>query len=140
MNARAAAILLLVSLACSKAEKPAGIAADPAAVQPAAAPAPARKVPTMEIPADPSAPPVDRKTAITGKLTLPAARRGDVGMGDTIFLVAKRPDPKGEPIGPPIAVKRLEAASFPLPFTLTAADAMIPGMPWDGAFTLTARV
>lgn len=132
----------LTALGCSKKERPAGIEPQPGAADPVRAPAGAapRVVPTVTLAPEAAEPPPDPKTAITGRLTLPEARRGDVGRGDTIFLVAKRPDASGQPVGPPVAVKRLEAATFPLPFVLSQADAMMPGMPWDGAFTITARI
>jgi hypothetical protein len=42
--------------------------------------------------------------------------------------------------GPPLAVKRLPAGRFPIPFALGAQDVMIPGRRLEGAITLTARV
>jgi hypothetical protein len=131
-----AAVLLLA--ACTKttpppADKPAGISpsatAPPATPPPPAAPA-AEKVEEMG-----SVP--DVKQTIGGKIVLPAARKGDVKKGDTMFLIARR---AGGMPGPPLAVQRLQAGDFPMAFSLSQRDSMVPGVPFEGELTITVRV
>ena len=50
-------------------------------------------------------------------------------------IIARR----GE-VGPPLAVKRIMGASFPLDFTLGPGDRMIQQMPFMGPLTVTARI
>jgi hypothetical protein len=85
------------------------------------------------------APPVDAKAAISGTITLPAARRKDVARTDTLFIIARR---AGAPPGPGslLAVQRHLAGDFPMPFTLSGRDAMVPGTPFEGALDITVRV
>jgi hypothetical protein len=42
--------------------------------------------------------------------------------------------------GPPTAVKRISAPSFPLEFSIGPGDRIIEGMPFDGPFQVTARL
>lgn len=136
-----AGFLGLGLVACTKSappagDKPAGIA--PSATPPApaptptAAPAPAAAAPVEEMGAAP-----DAKQTISGKIVLPTARQGDVKKGDTLFLIARR---AGGMPGPPLAVQRLQAGDFPMPFSLSARDAMVPGMPFEGEVSITVRV
>jgi hypothetical protein len=57
---------------------------------------------------------------ITGTIT--TASSVNVAPGTVIFLVAR---PAGVAGGPPLAVKRMIAGSFPMPFELSAADSMM---------------
>jgi len=52
-----------------------------------------------------------------------------------VFIIAR--SLKG---GPPLAVKRLVAKTFPLPFILSAKDVMQPGTPFKGEVKLLARI
>jgi hypothetical protein len=127
--------------------KPAGIpamaagapAAAPSMAAPAGAPAPPPSPPPAEAPAVLEAP-VDPKAAISGVIELPAARRADVAAGDVVFLVARRIADNPQARGTLVAVKRLSAASFPIPFTLSARDMMIPTGAFDGDVSLAVRV
>ena len=53
----------------------------------------------------------------------------------TLFVIAR-----GEGAGPPLAVKRLELGSFPLPFEIGPADAAHAGGSFDGPIFLGARL
>ena len=106
---------------------PAPAAAPPATPPPAA---PAEKVEEMG-----SAP--DAKQTVSGKIVLPAARKNDVKKGDTMFLIARK---AGGMPGPPLAVQRLQAGDFPMPFSLSGRDSMVPGIPFEGDITITIRV
>jgi len=55
--------------------------------------------------------------------------------GAVLFLIARTAQ-----AGPPTAVKRIGDPSFPLEFTLGPDDRMIQAMPFDGPFTLSARM
>ena len=55
--------------------------------------------------------------------------------GAVLFIIARR----GEG-GPPLAVKRVVGARFPLDFTLGPEDRMIAAMPFQGPLSVTARV
>jgi len=55
--------------------------------------------------------------------------------GMFFFLAVRRP--KG---GPPIAVRREVDAKFPYEFSLSGADAMIPGTPFEGPVVISARL
>jgi hypothetical protein len=124
-------LLLGLVLACSKEAasrpRPAGLAALP--------PDPAALLDDIEN--VPEAPPAGQ--TISGTIVLPRARRGDVTRGDTIFVAVRRSD--GQP-GPAslLAAQKLSAEDFPLPFTLSARDAMIPGVPFQGKVSITVRV
>ena len=52
-----------------------------------------------------------------------------------LFLIART-----AAAGPPLAVKRIEAPSFPLDFEIGPDDRMIQAMPFAGSVQLTARL
>ena len=81
----------------------------------------------------------DEKDTISGTITLPAANRSRVAKGDTMFLAARR---AGGPPGPGsmLAVQKLAADEFPMRFTISNRDAMIPGVPFEGQMSITVRV
>jgi hypothetical protein len=58
----------------------------------------------------------------------------------TLYLVARRISDNPSARGTLIAVKKLPATSFPLPFSLTAADMPFQNGPFDGELTITARI
>jgi hypothetical protein len=84
----------------------------------------------------PSAP--DPAHTISGTIVLPAARTRDVTKGDTMFLIARRAGGTGP--GSMMAVQRMSAGDFPMPFSLSGRDAMIPGTPFEGAISISVRV
>ena len=118
----------------SEAGKPGGVPplAAPSAVAPAPVPAP---LPEPEaIPGPP-----DERQTISGTIVLPASQRAKVARGDVMFLAARR---AGGPPGPAsmLAVQKLVAADFPMPFAISNRDAMIPGIPFEGPVSITVRV
>jgi hypothetical protein len=145
----AALFITCVAAGCSKKgpapDKPAGIApsANPTTPPPTTPP------PTAPAAAAPAAPsggeaemvpsPPDPGQSISGTIVVPASRAKDVQKGDTMFLIARR---AGGPPGPGsmIAVQRLTAGDFPMPFTLSSRDAMIPGTPFEGSISINVRV
>jgi len=83
--------------------------------------------------------PPDAETTISGTIVLSEATRARVARGSVMFLTARRAD------GPPgpasmLAVKKLVADTFPMPFSISEQDAMIPGIPFEGPVTITVRV
>jgi hypothetical protein len=82
---------------------------------------------------------VDEKQTISGTIVLPAANRAKVARGDVMFLAARR---AGGPPGPGsmLAVQKLTAGEFPMRFSISSRDAMIPGIPFEGQMAITVRV
>lgn len=72
---------------------------------------------------------------IRGRVELAPALRDAAPAGAVLFVIARR-----EGGGPPLAVKRIDAPSFPVDFELTPADRMIQALPWGGPLVLTARL
>jgi len=81
----------------------------------------------------------DPKDTISGTITLPATNRARVARGDVIFLAARRPSGPPGP-GSMVAVQKLQAEDFPMRFTISGRDAMIPGVPFEGRMSITVRV
>ncbi len=132
------------TLACNKspdAAKPAPLppsaapAAAPSPAPAAAAPAPAAPAAAAEAETVPAAP--DPKSSISGNITLPKARKKDVAKGDTLFIIARR-GAGGPPM--PLAVQKHQAGDFPMAFSLSSRDAMIPGTQFEGAIDIEVRV
>ncbi len=116
---------------------PAAAAALPPAPAPAAQPAPPLPQPAPA-PAQPAA--ADPGASITGAIVVaPAVAKARPKTG-TLYLVARRISDNPSARGTLIAVKKLPADRFPLPFALTAADMPFQNGPFDGDLTLTARI
>lgn len=81
----------------------------------------------------------DTRQTIAGTITLPPANRARVSRGDIIFLAARRVGGAPGP-GAMMAVQKLQAGDFPMPFAISARDAMIPGTPFEGHLSITVRV
>jgi tetratricopeptide (TPR) repeat protein len=73
---------------------------------------------------------------LAGVIELPDALRGRVGPGALVFVTVRDEAATG---GPPVAVKRLAASSFPLPFSVGPADSMM-GQPLPARARVEARV
>jgi hypothetical protein len=91
--------------------------------------------------AEPEASPgvLDPQQTISGTIVLPATNRAKVARGDVMFLAARR---AGGPPGPGsmLAVQKLTAEDFPMRFSISNRDAMIPGIPFEGKMSITVRV
>jgi hypothetical protein len=139
--------------ACSKhddAGKPSTIPPlDPAAA-PTPPPALAMPSPAPAGPAaQPSLPPTaaaaaaaagDSGGSITGSIVLSPAIAKVRPKGGTLYLVARRPSDNPSARGTLIAVKKMPATAFPLPFSLTAGDMPFQNGPFEGELVLTARI
>lgn len=135
--------------ACTKkddASKPSSVppldpgAAPSAPPLPAPAPAPAAAAPVAPTPT-PEAPAADDpRASITGSIVLTPAVAKAKPKGGTLYLVARRISDNPTARGTLIAVRKLPATKFPLPFSLTAADMPFQNGPFDGDLVLTARI
>jgi hypothetical protein len=148
--AAAAAALVAVSLcgaSCTKKDDgPRPTPIGPSTTAPvAAAPAPAAPAENLPAPA-PNPPMADPAAAgkpggtIIGKITLASARKADVSPNDAVYLVARRIADNPHARGSLVAVKRFTAASFPIEFSLGAADMMFQNGAFEGELALSARV
>jgi hypothetical protein len=128
---------------CSKKDdgpRPAAIGPSGGPGSPAPAPAPSENLPAPTPSPPAAAAGSGTGGTIVGKITLADARRGNVAPSDAVYLVARRvPDHPGAR-GSLVAVKRFTASSFPIDFTLSAADMMFQNGPFAGDLTLSARV
>ncbi|HEY4395456.1 MAG TPA: hypothetical protein VGP64_15400 [Polyangia bacterium] len=139
----AAAVVVLGVAACSKhddAGKPSAIPPlDPGAspsLPPAAPPTP----PPAAEPTPPPAAAADSGGSITGSIVLSSAVAKVRPKAGTLYLVARRPSDNPTARGTLIAVKKLPATTFPLPFSLTAGDMPFQNGPFEGELVLTARI
>lgn len=81
----------------------------------------------------------DKSTVIAGQLKLDGKTKDKVKNGDTIFLVVRGAAIGAAP-GPVLAVRRVEAAAFPMQFQIDSRDAMVAGTAMKPPVTLTVRV
>lgn len=151
------ALTVLGAQGCKKevaqGDRPAGLPAASGAATPPPAPttAPTAAAPATPPPLPPTALPVhqpgeveavpeapDPKATIAGTIVLPAARKKDVAKTDTLFIIARRAD--GPPPGMLLAVQKHPVGDFPMPFMLSARDAMVPGTPFEGTVNLSVRI
>jgi hypothetical protein len=72
---------------------------------------------------------------IAGTVSLAA---GGAARPGTLFVVVRASG--GPERGPPLAVKRVDGASFPVEFQVGPGDVMIQGMPFTGPFDVSARL
>jgi cytochrome c-type biogenesis protein CcmH len=123
------------------------LGADQARAQPPG-PGPAAGAPTAPGPA--TAPPPSGAAgpgsgALAGRIEL-ERRLGDrLRADDTLFVVARRIDDAGRPVGPPVAVLRARGADLPLAFALDDRMAMSPAaslsaLPPDARVIVVARL
>jgi hypothetical protein len=135
---------LLAAAACSKrddAGKPATVPPlDPTAAPPLPAAAPPAPAPAMPAPTPTPAAAAEPGGSITGSIVLTASTAKAKPKGGTLYLVARRPSDNPSARGTLIAVKKLQATTFPLPFSLTASDMPFQNGPFDGELVLTARI
>jgi cytochrome c-type biogenesis protein CcmH len=131
-------LLANVALACGGAAAPRAAASGPPQDGTGETPAPQAPAPSLP-PGHPpigsgavAAPAPDHAGAsVTGTVRL--SRALAAGPGDVLYVIAK----KGATT---VAVQRIEKPAFPLAFTLSAADAMMGGVAFEGPVDLTARL
>jgi hypothetical protein len=82
----------------------------------------------------------DPKTVVAGVIKVDAKVKDKIAPGDTIFVVARKYEEGATGPGTPLAVKKLTAAKFPLPFALDSRDSMLAGTKLAGKVVVTVRV
>lgn len=73
---------------------------------------------------------------VSGEVTVSKESKKIEGTGGALYIMAKKNG--GQP-GPPMAVLRLENPKFPVKFTLSKENAMMPGVQFEGPMTVIAR-
>jgi hypothetical protein len=138
---------LLGAAACQKrddAGRPSPVPPLPPGAAPAATPPPAPPLAGPPAPAPAAAAPAaradDPRSSITGAIVLAPSVAEARPKEGTLYLVARRISDNPSARGTLIAVKKLPASTFPLPFAITAADMPFQNGPFDGELTLTARI
>ena len=81
-----------------------------------------------------TAPATTSEKVLRGTIDVKPELKANVAASDTVYIIAR----KGAG-GPPLAVKRVTAATFPLSFELSEKDVMMGG-PFEGDVELTVRV
>lgn len=76
------------------------------------------------------------KSIVKGTIVVDEALKGQIPHG-VLFVIARLP---GGVRGPPVLVKKIPSPTFPIPFELTTADAMMPGMPIPEKLKIQARL
>jgi hypothetical protein len=122
--------------ACSKKSDSNAPAAVPA-LQPGAATPPPAQAPSA--PAAAPAKEADPGATITGQVVVEPAIAKLKPKG-TLYVVARRLSDNPNARGTLIAVKKFENATYPLSFTLSAADMPFQNGPFDGELSLSARI
>ena len=74
---------------------------------------------------------------ITGKITIDPKLQGSIDPNAALFIIARPATGAG---GPPLAVKKIDRPSFPVDFTLSQENVMMPGVPFAGKINITARL
>jgi len=81
--------------------------------------------------------PIDPNKFIRG--TIAVGGKAKAPTGGVLFLAVRPADASGNPAGPPLAVELLQPGTFPMPFELTEAQAMIGGTAFSGNVVVTVR-
>lgn len=82
---------------------------------------------------------IDPNHFLRGSIKPTEETKVGIPSGAVIFISVKRADPgTGQPVGSPLAVKRLRLTEWPVWFNLTDEDAMIMGTALSGDVVITA--
>jgi cytochrome c-type biogenesis protein CcmH len=79
--------------------------------------------------------PADTGQGIEGEIRIDPRMGDPARPTDVLYVIARSSSTRQV-----VAVRKEEHVSFPFSFRLSAADAMMPGIPFDGPFDLTARL
>lgn len=74
---------------------------------------------------------------LKGKILLSDALKDNVPSAGILFIYARR---VGQDKGPPLAVLRVPAPTFPLEFSMGPENVMMQGIPFEGDVNLSARL
>jgi hypothetical protein len=76
--------------------------------------------------------------SVAGKVTLSPELQKKLQPSAVLYVIAR---PAGQVGGMPMAVKRFaQPLTFPVQFTVSSADAMLPGTKLEGSVAITARI
>jgi cytochrome c-type biogenesis protein CcmH len=76
-------------------------------------------------------------TQIQGTVDIKPKAKGKIDDQAVLFIIARSSSSVG---GPPLAVKRIAKPKFPMPYSLSAQDVMMPGTPFSGKLFVSARL
>jgi hypothetical protein len=80
----------------------------------------------------------DGEKSIQGAVRISPELQSKISPAAALFIIAR---PEGVAFGPPLAVKRLpQPFAFPLEFSISDKDAMMPNAQFSGKIMVTARV
>ncbi len=80
----------------------------------------------------------DPNSQVAGTISVATALTEKIPAGASLFIIARK---AGEAAGgPPLAVKRIPAPTFPLEFSIGQANTMLPGAVFEGDIDLHARL
>jgi hypothetical protein len=80
----------------------------------------------------------DGEKSIDGDVRISPELQSKIAPSAALYIIAR---PEGMAMGPPLAVKRLpQPFSFPVQFSISAKDAMMPDAQFSGKITIRARV
>lgn len=82
---------------------------------------------------------IDPTRYVKGVIKIHEKARSRAKPGTAIFLVVKRSDASGQPVGTPLAVEKLTWGNADLAFELTEKQAMVAGTELTGEVVVTAR-
>lgn len=82
---------------------------------------------------------IDPSRYVKGTIKIHEKAKGRAKSGTGIFIIVKRADKDGNPIGSPLAVDKLTWDKDELPFELTEKNAMVGGTELVGDVVVTAR-
>lgn len=83
---------------------------------------------------------VDKTGQVSGEVTLKKGLEKSLSSEAVLFVFAKKAGVAAGNGAMPIAVLRVPQPKFPYKFNLTAANVMAPGTPFEGPFSLYARL
>src|SRR4029077_3589616 len=72
---------------------------------------------------------------LSGKILIKDELKAKVVPGDTIFVIARK-----AAAGPPLAVVKMTPSAFPISYSLSQQNVMMPGMSFDGDVDITVRI
>lgn len=84
-----------------------------------------------------SQPALAKADSISGTIKVAKSLRKKIPAQGTLYVYVRMKD---QAAGPPIAVKKISPVKFPQKFSLSAADKMIPSMPFKGPFRVVAKL
>jgi hypothetical protein len=82
---------------------------------------------------------INPNNVLAGTLEVDGKLAAGIKIGTPVFLVAKTAGPDGAPMGPPLAVQKIELTGASMAFKLTEENAMVAGTQLTGDVVVSAR-